>query len=219
VLSDLGITTEVYEIEADALGTSPTLAVAVQNMAGDDIEYVYPFVNAVNTAALMNEADLLGWEPTWVVSDHSERTSYLVPNNGALAQVANSIGVTATVTDPGEPLTPQAQECIDFRNAIDGAPPIEDGSPTVQYIQDTCTLVRLLETFLTAAGPNPTRASFVESVNSLGSFENMAGGDASFTSDKRGAPDAYRIVEYSDSCPGMENGCFTPVSDWIVAPS
>jgi hypothetical protein len=46
----------------------------------------------------------------------------------------------------------------------------------------------------------------------------VAGGQASFAPDKAHAPDEYRIVEYSAICPGADNGCFTPTSDWIEAP-
>jgi len=218
VLDELGIDARTYEIEADVLGTSPTLAVAVQNMSTDGIEFVYPFVNALNTAGLMNEADLLGFEPTWILTDHSERTTPLVPTNAPATQAANAIGVSAQMTDPSDPLTALSQACVDARNSIDGAEPIEVGSPLLLFVPASCQLSVLFEQIMSEAGVNPTRDGFIEAANALGSFDGVAGSTMSFAPGKVGAPDSYRIVEYSESCEGLDNGCFTPVSDWIVAP-
>ena len=218
LLDEFGIEHEVYEIEADALGSSPTIAVATQNMAQDDIEFVYPFVNSINTAGLMSEADLAGWSPTWIVSDHAERTSLLVPNNAPTAQLRNVVGASAQLTDTGETLGTEAQACIDFRNAIEGAPPIEAGSPTLFYLNDTCVLVNVLEQVLTEAGVNPTRADFVAAAQSLGTFQNFVGADLSFAPGKSGAPDSYRVIEYAETCPATPNGCFVAASDFIAAP-
>ena len=75
-----------------------------------------------------------------------------------------------------------------------------------------------MDDVLTASGVNPTRESFREATATISPFETVAGGQASFAPDKAHAPDEYRIVEYSAVCPGADNGCFTPTSDWIEAP-
>ncbi len=216
----LGGTVHTYQVTAAPLGSDPTHAVAAQNMLADGIDHVYPLVNGPNTASVMSESDLIGFSPTWLLTDHGERTSAIVVDNAPASQLENVLGVSSLALGYSDaaPLSDAAQQCIEFRNSIPDAPPVAPGTPTLQYAGDTCQLARVLEMLLDAAGPNPTRASFVEAATAIGPFENTAGAQLSFGPDKLSAPDEYRIVEYAPECTGMDHGCFLPTSDWVAAP-
>lgn len=215
-------TVEFFEIERVLFGTNPTIAAGAQAMSEAGIDLVLTGNNSPTLFGLMTEADLIGWSPSWLVSDLSEQTNLVVPTNAPAAQLENVIGISANVTSGLDdvPVTAMEEECIEFRNSIQGAEPIDErgSSAYTTYLHDACFLVKLMDDVLTASGVNPTRESFREATAAISPFETVAGGQASFAPDKAHAPDEYRIVEYSAVCPGADNGCFTPTSDWIEAP-
>jgi hypothetical protein len=131
----------------------------------------------------------------------------------------NAIGVSSVITgfSTDGSMSPVSESCVEFRNAIPGAPPIAGGDPTQSYVHFTCVPWRTLEKILTAAGTNPTRASFLDAAAAIGQFDGENGGLSSFGPDKPSAPDNFRIVEYSPECADVDNGCMLPVGDWIPA--
>ena len=219
-LAAQGYEAEEFQYTRVTLGTDPSIAAAAQNMSAAGIDLVLLMNNSTTTAALMNEADLIGWNPTWILTDMSEQTSLITVNNAPASQLVNAIGVSAQMTSraDGEPTTPIEDECVEFRSGIDGAPPLNvPGSSEYLLYVETCALVRIMEQALVGAGVNPTRESFVQSLADLGTFTLPAGGAASFGPGKVSAPDEYRLLGYQEECEGTLNGCFVSTSDWIPA--
>lgn len=98
------------------------------------------------------------------------------------------------------------------------------------YTPQECALMNILNLGLSAAGVNPTRASFVEAVLNLGEvpLALAGGGTGLFTPDKPFAANAVHTVRITgasaDTAPdanGLYNGCAAPiacgvvVSDWV----
>lgn len=204
---------------SDVVTALRQIPVVAQDFCNKGVDYVLLAVNELYTQQFVGNAGRFpGCRPSYAVSDFDFAMNGDAFLDGqADAFFDHAVAVTAGRVGEGRVGLPEPAidaACREDYEAATGTRLDRNASATSDYftVQAACGLLRVLLQGMTAAGPNPTRASFVTAVGRIGEFANPGYGTSSFAPDRYDAPTVVRFAAASLDCK-----CWKPRSGFAPA--
>lgn len=193
----------VNEVQT-ALRQIPTIA---QNFCQQGVDFVLLLTNSLYGRQFVQNVDRFpGCQPGYAVSDFD----FAFAADGFVRGMPSSffkraLGVTASRHGEGRvgiPQTPRDALCERILETRSRQKVDRNDQATGEYFnaQAICGVTEVLRQGLAKAGLNPTRASFVTSVQSLGAFANPYYGPSSFRPGRSDSTDVVRISQAFLEC-------------------
>lgn len=200
---------------AQALRQIPIIA---QDFCAKGVDYVLLLVNELYADQFHSNAERFnGCRPSYAVSDFDFQMngdSFLDGQNDSFFN--HLVSVTSGRVGEGRVGRPEPPVDAACRTAYQTqtASTLDRNANDSRYFNAlaVCGLFTVLKRGVEAAGPNPTRASFVAAIGGLGAFPNPAYGASSFTPRRYDAPEVVRISRGLLSC-----RCWKPQTDLYPA--
>ncbi len=194
------------------------LPVIAQDFCTKGVDYVLLLVNELYADQFNSNAERFnGCAPAYAVSDFDfamNGDSFLDGQNNSFFKRA--LSVTSGRVGEGRVGKPEPAIDASCRRTYETQTRsrIDRNAADSSYFNAlaVCGLLEVLRQGFERAGVNPTRASFVRAVGSVGSFANPAYGPSSFTANRYDAPQAVRISRAFLDCK-----CWKPQTDLFAA--
>ncbi|MCA1720656.1 MAG: hypothetical protein LC779_05970 [Actinobacteria bacterium] len=201
---------------ATALRQLPVIA---QDFCSKGVDYVLVLVNELYTDQFHSNAErFANCRPAYAVSDFDfamNGDSFLDGQNDSFFN--RVLSVTSGRVGEGRVGKPEPAADAACRLAYEknsGVKADRNVAAESRYFNAiaACGVLNILKRGFEAAGPNPTRSSFVASFARLGAFANPGYGSSSFTAQRYDAPEVVRISRAFLDCK-----CWKPQTDFFAA--
>lgn len=204
-LQKLGYDPFVYWLSGDPVSSQTQVPIAVQQMRSNGVTAVMLGADFISAQSFAQTASGQGYTPFYAAGDPwSYSTDYVVANmpasfDGAITTTAwRSYDHRAGVPEPAI----DAQCAKDFEDDT-GINLDRTNDPDALYTGTllACGVVQRFEKAAQAAGPNLTRASLMQAMGNLGTFDMpFAGGPGTYRPDKLDGADYYRPQVWKKGC-------------------
>ncbi len=210
-LDQLGYDVAYHARIANDVGAAQSqIPLEVQRMRGAGVDTVIVASGLIRATVFIQEAQNQRWRPQYLLSDFASGATDVytlaMPDSfeGALAYTSFRTGEARA--GRAEPAHDKACRELYEQRAEDRL-----DRTTIEYFYavSACGIVGLFERGMTGAGPNPTRATLSQALQSLGTFDVPYGSTGSFRPGKFDAPDSTRRVRWDLGC-----RCWLPVDDF-----
>ena len=204
-LQALGYDPFVYWLSGDPVSSQTQIPIAVQQMRSNGVEAVLLGADFISGQSFAQTASGQGYTPFYGAADPwSYSTDYVTAN------MPDSFdgSITTTAWRTYDHRAGQPEPAIDAKCAKDfeddtGIQLDRADDPDALYTGTllACGVVQRFEKAAQAAGPNLTRASLMQAMGNLGTFDMpFAGGPGTYRPDKLDGADFYRPQVWKKSC-------------------
>ena len=203
--------TEVIPSSTAGLQAEP---IAISNLKAAGVNFVIMAANVILAGPFVQAANRAGYNPQWGLSDFNNEINDQVASYYP-SSFQGTVGLSThrfAEYRAGAPLAPADQACINIVKPVDSTvlPPTNSA---FEVAMGDCATFNAFVAGVQRAGPNLTQASFLQGMDSIGTFTISGTQDGSFTATKHDAADYEQEVSWQQSCTCWEllNGLNTPV--------
>jgi ABC-type branched-subunit amino acid transport system substrate-binding protein len=184
--------------------------VAVNEMRTRNVDAVFVLTDFIIGTQFVQQADRSAYRPLYYASDFGPMTNDIAVT--AMPSTFQAVGVTTART--GEWRVGMAEPAVDaacrqiYAAATGNDPQRSDN--TYGGMDSACGFIDLLVRGTTNAGPELTRAKYVEGLQQIGSIEYPLYGGFSYMPGKTDGADRIRTLAFDSSC-----SCWIPQGDFV----
>jgi ABC-type branched-subunit amino acid transport system substrate-binding protein len=184
--------------------------VAAQQMRANGVDAIMLFSDFIIGTEFVQAADRAAYRPLYFTSDFGPMTNDIAV--GAMPSSFQAVGVTTARTGEwrvGLPEPAVDAACREIYTRATGTEP-QRSDNAYGGMDSACGLVDLLVRGATGAGPELTRAGYVDSLQRIGRIEYPLYGGYSYGPGKTDGADPIRTLVYDSSC-----ACWLPQGDFV----
>lgn len=200
VLARFGVKPVVVTLSCDSSTAQQQIPSAVLQMRQAGVNLVLPATIFTNVQVFLEDAQAQVWFPKYTASDYYGMSIDLFTQNFPPQEWAGTQAITASLDYQGSLAhpSPQLSDC-NAALAAEGVPPIKNYDADSEALVH-CDGIHLLVAALKRAGPNPTRLSWADAVQQLGSFPSAFAAAAVFKPGKTEGGDLLGVTQWGSSC-------------------
>ena len=198
------------DLSSDDGTAASQVPVAAQQMQAHGVDTVFLLTDFIIGSEFVQSADKSAYHPLYLASDFESMT-----NDTAIQSMPSTfqaIGVTAARVGEWRVGMPEPRvdaACREVYKAATGDDP-QRSENTYGGMTLGCGLVDLLVRGTTGAGPDLTRANYVDALQQIGSIDFPFFGGFSYQPGKTDGGDRVRTLAYDNSCT-----CWMPQGDFV----
>jgi branched-chain amino acid transport system substrate-binding protein len=198
------------------------IPVEVNQLRAKQVDVVLSLMNVAQAGLVIQQADGQGFRPRWLMSDFGSGTDDLGPK--LFPAGTNAAGVTALRSGEfrvGRPEAAYDARCAARYNARTSGRKVRNASSSrdnpYRYALYGCTAFDVFAAAALAAGPDLTRAGWLQAVSRLGTLPIGFAADGSLQPGKLDAGDRVRLLKFQSSCSPDGVNCWLPDGEFQPA--
>lgn len=162
---------------------------------------------------LMRAAELIGWNPHWIITD--AQFPQLVLTDAPVAQTANTVQIS-TKRAAGDSIGGLDQACRILRNTGVAADPFDyrHQSDAWLLLTETCDYLDIIFAAISRTDGPLNRESFLAALAET-DYRTAHGQRVRFSEQDMFGSDSFRVLRADPDCALNTWGCMRPVTDWL----
>jgi hypothetical protein len=213
-LKQLGYSVADTEAIPDSTAGVQAEPIAISNLKASGANFVIIAANVILAGPFVQAASRAGYNPQWGLSDFNNEI-----NNQVASYYPSSFQGTVGLSThrfaeytAGAPFAPADQACLNIVKPVDSTV-LPTTNSAFEVAMGDCAVFNAFIAGVQKAGATLTQASFLQGMDSIGTFAIPGTQNGSFTATKHDADDYEQEVAWQESCTCWElvDGLNTPV--------